>query len=202
MLRLALWTSAPLAAALIVFNDAAVWALYGSGWGEVAVLLPPVVGVAVVGVTIRALSLIVLITEGATAALSIEVALLVVYVLGLVLALDAGMLAYAWSLLLGNVAVLLVLLAVLLVRKVVTIGDIAAAALPMAMVGLLVVLALNSETLAALDADHSLAALAGGVCVFAAAAAVSIRLTDAPGLASACAYFPGGARLARVLRLP
>lgn len=202
MLRLALWTSAPFAAALIVFNDSAVWTLYGPGWSEVAALLPPVVGVAVVGGTIRALTLIVLITEGAAAVLTIEFGLLVVYVLGVAFSLDSGVLAYAWFLLSGNAAVLLTLLAVLHIRKVITIVDIASATLPVTLLGLLVGLALNSQTLAELDADHSPAALAGGVLVFLVAAIVSIRFVDARGLALACSYFSGGAWLTRVLRLP
>lgn len=201
LLRLALWTSVPFAAALIVFNDSAVLTLYGPGWSEVAVLLPPALGVTVVGVIIRALGLIVLITEGATAVLTIELGLLVVYVIGVVFALDAGVLAYLWFLLLGNATILLALLVVLLIRKVVTIEDVASATLPMTTLGLLVIFALNSQTLSILDAHHSPASLAGGFVVFAAVAVVSIRLIDAQGLSAACAYLPCGAQLARVLRL-
>lgn len=201
MLRLALWSSAPLGAALVVFNDTAVWLLYGPNWSAVAPLLPPVIGLTVLGTVQRSLGLVLLITEGARASLVLDLLALLLCVVGLLLVLDDGLLSYAWFLFVGNALALTALSLFLVSREALGARDLVMATLPIAVISLAMVFALQSEALSALDAKHSLGALIGSVAFFSVCALGVVRAFDVEGLSVACGYLPGGASLARFLMI-
>jgi PST family polysaccharide transporter len=200
-LRLVVWTGTPLAAALFVFNDTVVGLLYGSSWMEVAPLLQAVLFVTMFGTTLRGLALLLLTTEGPAASVILEFAQLLVCLAGLTFALPGGALMYAWFLAAGTGALCAATLIYLVARRTLSLADVAAAILPMSVLAAVAVVAANSSTVHALDASRSLLGLSAALAVTGAIAVGVIRLTDASGLAMACRYLPGGARIASLLRL-
>ena len=201
VLRLALWTSAPLGIALYVFNDVSVNLLYGPDWAQVAPLLRPALVIAILATTTRGLNLVALTMLGAGAALGVDLALLLVSIAGLLLALDHGALAYAWFLVAGNGAVLGVLTAMLVRYQALALQDLFCAAAPILILALLAGWAMTNPQIITWDSDHSVPVLIIAVIMSGLLALALARLLDPSGLATACRYIPGGARLAHLVGL-
>lgn len=201
VLRLAMWTSAPVAASFFVFNDTVVSVLYGVGWMEVAPLLQPALVVSVLTMTLRGLMLVLLTTQGPGPSLVAEIAQLLLCLVGLVWVLSSGVLAYIWFIATGCAVLVLATLLYLVVARALTLTDVAAGMAPVAILALVAGVVAGMEDVRALDARHSLLALGGAMAVSAIVSLLVVRLVDYRGMATACLYMPGGASIAAVLRL-
>ncbi|MEL6980532.1 MAG: oligosaccharide flippase family protein [Pseudomonadota bacterium] len=201
VVRLALWTSAPLAVAMALFAETATTLLYGPAWAAVIPLVAPALALAVAATLLRGLSLVLLTTAGAGASLALDAALLAAALLALWIALPLGPLIYAWALVAADGAILICALGVLLWRGALGLRDLAATAIPPAALGALGALGAQSETIAALDAAQSPLAMLGAAALCVLIALALARLFDRAGLSEACRLAPGGDRIARLLRL-
>lgn len=202
VLRLAMWTSVPLAASFFFLSETIVRVLYGSAWIDVAPLVKPALVVAVLGTTMRGLSLILLVTQGPMFSLAGDLAQLVLRIVALIFVLRGGILGYLWFLAAGSAAVLMLMVVFLARCRVLSFADVTAAVVPMLIVTTVVGLVSTSGELAILDAQHSPLVLVASILVSIAIETAIVRLIDPLGLATACQYLPYGSKIAALLRLP
>lgn len=201
LLRVNLWTSGAVAVAVAAAPGAAVFVLYGGGWGGVAELVRPVLLAAISGSMLTTCSLVLLTSLGPRHAITLDITAVAVNALGLFLVAQSGVLVYSIYLGAANFVLIVVTLFYMVRMTLLDPRDVVLGLLPPGLGG---VLALAVARLPGFDQAEAAWPIP---VLLATAAACSLtvvslaRLLDPRGLATILGLLPGGALLRRVLLL-
>ncbi|NBB16046.1 oligosaccharide flippase family protein [Caulobacter sp. SLTY] len=201
LLKVGLWTTAPLAVTLAMAERAAIHTLYGQQWDAVAPMVRPMLLAATAACLYHVVKLVVLTNEGARRTLIYDIVIIVANLACLIALLVADLQTYVISL--GVVLTLVAagMLAVMVRGGLVALSDLVAAALPglvLTVVGLAVA---AGGWFLAFEAARPIVTLVvtGGATSLLMLAL--IRFLDAQGLNTLCGLLPGGRLARRVLLL-
>jgi O-antigen/teichoic acid export membrane protein len=198
LLKVGLWTTAPLAVTLAMAERAAVLTLYGYQWGGAAPMVRPMLLAATAACLYHVVKLVVLTNDGPKRTLMFDMVMVGVNLLCLIALWVGDLQAYAVSL--GAVLAITVggMLAVMVRGKLLDLSDLVTSVLPGLVLSILGLTMATGGWYLALEAARPIVTL---VVTGAAASALMlalIRFTDPVGLNTLCGLLPGG-RLARRL---
>ncbi|MFC1630630.1 oligosaccharide flippase family protein [Pseudomonadota bacterium] len=201
VLRLAAWSSIPMAIALTLSSDAAVALLYGQKWDEVSPLLPATLALAVITTITTGLRLVLLTNYGPARVLFVDIALIVVCITGLYFALDQSVLFYCWFLVFGGTIVLAIVMLILILEKILAIDELMLVFLPMFIsAGIAFIIATNLE-MQFYEDHYPVTTLVASILATTALGLTAIRLFDPDGLRRVLAYLPAGPKITHLMRL-
>jgi O-antigen/teichoic acid export membrane protein len=201
LLKVGLWTSAPIAATAMMAPSAVILLLYGPKWGMAAPLLRPALAAGVALAFLAVASLTLLTNAGPRRPLALDASMLIANVAGLAFALPFGLHAYVLYLACAN-SVLVAVVAVLLIRwQFLDADDALRAATPFVLLACAAMAVSSQPVFIQAEAQApfwTVLACAVGCSVVGAALT---RLVDPKGLATLCGLVPGGHWLGRVFWL-
>lgn len=196
LIKIGLWTTAPVAVGMAVAQQATVYALYGYQWGQVVPLLRPMLLAAVAGSLFTVAKTVILTNDGPRRALYLDVLVTFANIACLIGLALGGMQAYAnWLGALNMIALLAVL--VLMVRaRLLNLGDLVTASIPGLILTGLGLAATAGGRFARVELINPFATVAvtGVACTL--GMLLLVRLIDPRGLNTLCGLIPGG-RFAR-----
>jgi O-antigen/teichoic acid export membrane protein len=201
LLKVGLWSSAPIVATAMMAPSAVVLLLYGPRWAMAVPLLRPalVAGLALMALAVASLTL--LTNTGPKRPLVLDTTIFAVNLAGLVFALPLGLQTYVLYLAGAN-TLLAALAAALLVRwRFLEAGDALRAVAPFLLQAAVAMAVSSQPIFLRAEADTpflTVLACAVGCTVF---GAVATRLADPRGLATLCGLLPGGRWIARLFWL-
>ncbi|HYE46152.1 MAG TPA: oligosaccharide flippase family protein [Caulobacter sp.] len=201
LLKVGLWTTAPIAVSVAMAEQAAIYTLYGYQWGRVTPLVRPMLLAAVAASLFHVVRLVVLTNDGARKTLFLDCVMAGLNLACLVALALFGMEAYvAW---LGGIgAVTVAGMLVLMVRaELIARSDLVTAGLPGLILTVGGMLIAASSGYLALEAARPILTLVvtSGGC--AGVMLLLIRFTDPAGLNTLCGLLPGGGLARRLLLL-
>jgi O-antigen/teichoic acid export membrane protein len=201
LLKVGLWTTAPVAVSLAMADRAAIYTLYGYQWGKVVPLVRPMLLAAVASSLFGVVRMVVLTNDGPYRTLILDCVMAAAN-LGCLIALWlSGMQAYAVAL--GGIGAITVavMLAAITRDELVNWRDLAGAVLPGALLTILGLPVGSSGWYLALEAANPIVTMitTGAVCSVVALAL--IRFVDPAGLNTLCGLLPGGGLARRWLLL-
>lgn len=201
LLKVGLWTTAPVAVSLAMAERAAIYTLYGYQWGKVVPLVRPMLLAAVASSLFNIIRMVVLTNDGPHRTLMFDCTMAAVN-LGCLAALWlAGMQAYAVALGVAGAITVGAMLTMITRAELVSRGDLFGAILPGIVLTALGLLVGSSGWYHALEAANPIVTMVATGAVCSVVALALIRFIDPTGLNTFCGLLPGGALARRWLLL-
>lgn len=201
LLKVGLWTTAPLAVTLAMAERAAIYTLYGFQWGKVAPMVRPMLLAATAACLYHVVKLVVLTNDGAKRTLAFDMVMVSTNLLCLIALWVGDMQTYAVTL--GVVLTVIVggMLVVMVRGGLLALSDLVTSVLPglvLTIAGLIV--AAGGWYLALEDARPIVTLAITGAATSVLMLGL-IRFTDPAGLNTLCGLLPGGKIARRFLLL-
>ena len=182
LLRVGVWTSAPVAVTVAMVDHASVYVLFGDQWADVVPLVRPMLGAAIASSGLAVANLILLTSDGPRSALVLDVIVVGTNLTGLVVIAAAGAYGYAIYLAAANTMLFLGVFRVLIRERLLGFADVIRVFSPVAILAAIGLLAAGQDAYGEAELSHPFLtlALSAGGCAF--CAMVLVRVIDPMGL--------------------